>query len=206
MLGAFSGQRTNSRVDSFIQFSSLVLLSMPIFWLGEILLLVFSLYLGWLPVSGFISSIPPINPFAYVVDILKHLVLPAFTLMGGTIPMIVRLTRSGVLEVSARGFVTTARSKGVKERTVFLRHVLPNALLPVVTLIGMQAGYLLAGATLTETVFAWPGLGRLTFEAVMALDYPVIMGTFLVVSLSVIIANLVTDICYGILDPRIRYE
>ena len=206
MLGTVSAQRVNSRVDFFIQFISLCLLSMPIFWLGMILMLVFSLRLRWLPVSGFTSTIPPTEPLAYVCDILKHLILPVFTLMSATIPIITRLTRFNVLEISERGFVTTARSKGLKERTVFFRHVLRNALLPVATVTGMQTGYLLAGATLTETIFAWPGLGRLTFDAILALDYPVLMGMFLIVSISVIVANLVTDVLYGILDPRIRYE
>lgn len=206
ILGTVSAQRVNSRVDFLIQFLSLVLLSMPIFWLGTILLLVFALYLGWLPAFGISSPIVPTDPLAAFVDILKHSILPVATLTSATIPIITRLTRSSMIEVSSRGFVTTARSKGVKERTVFFRHVLRNALLPVVTMIGYQAGYLLAGATLTETIFAWPGLGRLTYEAVIALDYPVLMGMFIIVSVSVIIANFFTDVIYGILDPRIRYE
>jgi len=201
-LGIVSAIRPNSPLDRLSAMASLFGASMPVFWLGIVLMVIFALWLGWLPASGMFS------PYGggTVMDLLAHLALPAFTLAAASITIIARLTRSTMLETLGQDYIRTARAKGVVERAVVLRHGLKNALIPIVTVVGVQAGYLLGGAVLTETVFAWPGVGTLMVQGILARDFPLVQGCVLVVALSFVVINLAVDLLYAWLDPRIRYE
>jgi peptide/nickel transport system permease protein len=187
--GVASAVWPNSLFDAVARLGSLFGLSMPIFWTGLVLIVVFSLWLNWLPVGGAGS--------------LTHLVLPAVTLALPSVAMIARLTRSAVLDVLREDYVRTARAKGVGEAWVLGRHALRNALIPIITLVGLQSGQLMGGAVLTETVFAWPGLGRLMVKAIFARDYVLLQGAVLVFALAFVIINLLVDLSYGLLDPRV---
>ncbi len=178
-------------LQTFITSVSLIGLSMPVFWSGLIFILIFSLTLNWLPIKG---------------DGLKALILPAVTLGLPAMAVITRMTRSSVLEELGRDYIRTARSKGLKETIILIRHALRNAFIPVITIIGLQFGGLLSGAFITETVFARPGLGRFTINAIMARDFPQVQGTVLLIACIYVFVNLLTDITYAILDPRIRYD
>jgi len=192
LAGIIAGVRQNSRFDYLSMLVALFGLSMPVFWLGLMLMLLFSIKLEWLPAVG--------------AESFKHLILPAITLGANSMAIIARMTRSSMLEVIRLDYIRTARAKGLKENLVISRHALKNALIPVVTVIGLQTGILLGGAVLTEIVFAWPGIGRLLVEAILARDYPVVQGVVLLVALMFIFVNLVVDILYAYLDPRIRYQ
>ena len=201
-LGVASATRPNSVLDRTSAVASLFGVSMPVFWLGIVLMVIFALWLGWLPASGMFS------PYGGgdLRDLLLHLALPAVTLAAASVTIIARLTRSTMLETLGQDFIRTARAKGVVERGVVLRHGLRNALIPIVTVVGVQAGYLLGGAVLTETVFAWPGVGTLMVQGILARDFPLVQGCVLVVALSFALINLGVDLLYAWLDPRIRYE
>jgi peptide/nickel transport system permease protein len=201
-LGVASATRPNSLVDRLSAMASLFGASMPSFWLGIVLMVVFALQLGWLPASGMYA------PYGGgdLRDLLAHLLLPAVTLAAASVTIIARLTRATLLEVLGQDYIRTARAKGVRERAVVLRHGLENALIPIVTVIGVQAGYLLGGAVLTETVFAWPGVGTLMVQGILARDFPLVQGCVLVVALSFVLINLAVDLLYAWLDPRIHYE
>ncbi|MCL4426376.1 MAG: ABC transporter permease, partial [Firmicutes bacterium] len=175
--------------------------SFPSFWLGIMLILLFSGYLGWLPASG----ISGYGKEAGIASRLTHTILPTITLASTQIASFMRFTRSSMLEVIRHDFVRTARSKGLSERVVLYKHVLRNGLIPVVTVIGLSLRFVVGGAVLTETIFAWPGLGRLAVGAVFDRDYPVIMGINMIVAMVVILANLATDMLYVWIDPRIRF-
>ena len=187
--GVASAVWPNSFFDALARLGSLFGLSMPIFWTGLVLIVIFSLWLNWLPVGGAGS--------------LNHLVLPAVTLALPSVAMISRMTRSAVLDVLREDYVRTARAKGVGEFWVLGRHALRNAFIPILTLLGLQSGQLMGGAVLTETVFAWPGLGRLMVKAIFARDYVLLQGAVLVFALAFVIVNLLVDLSYGLLDPRI---
>jgi len=182
----------NSLFDTIARLASLFGLSMPVFWTGLVLIVVFSLWLAWLPVGGVGSP--------------AYLVLPAVTLALPSIAMIARMTRSSVLEVLREDYIRTARAKGVWERAVVLKHGLGNAFIPIVTLLGLQAGQLMGGAVLTETVFSWPGLGRLMVKAIFARDYVLLQGAVLVFAVAFVVVNLLVDLSYGALDPRISRQ
>ncbi len=201
-LGIASATRPNSLLDRLSAMASLFGASMPVFWLGIVLMVIFALWLGWLPASGMFA------PYGGgdLRDLLVHLALPAVTLAAASVTIIARLTRSTMLETLGQDYIRTARAKGVVERAVVLRHGLKNALIPIVTVVGVQAGYLLGGAVLTETVFAWPGVGTLMVQGILARDFPLVQGCVLVVALSFVLINLVVDLLYAWLDPRIRYE
>jgi ABC-type dipeptide/oligopeptide/nickel transport system permease component len=201
-LGVLSATRRNSLLDRLSAVTSLFGASMPVFWLGIVLMVVFALWLRWLPASGMYA------PYGGgdLRDLLAHLVLPAVTLAAASTTIIARLTRSAMLDVLGQDYVRTARAKGVVERAVVLRHALQNGLIPIVTVVGVQAGYLLGGAVLTETVFAWPGVGTLMVQGILARDFPLVQGCVLVVALSFVLVNLAVDLLYAWLDPRIRYE
>ena len=201
-LGIVSAIRPNSLLDRLSAVASLFGASMPVFWLGIVLMVIFALWLGWLPASGMFA------PYGGggLQDLLLHLALPAVTLAAASVTIIARLTRSTMLETLGQDYIRTARAKGVVERAVVLRHGLKNALIPIVTVVGVQAGYLLGGAVLTETVFAWPGVGTLMVQGILARDFPLVQGCVLVVALSFGVINLVVDLLYAWLDPRIRYE
>lgn len=206
ILGVEAARRENSFLDR--AFNTFVLLghSFPSFSIGHLLLLFFALYLGLFPAQGMVSANQDLTGVLYVLDLLAHLALPCLTLAIVQIAQIMRLTRAEMLNVLGENFITTARAKGVGERRVLYVHALRNALLPVVTITGSDLGVLLSGAVLTETVFGYPGLGRLTLEAVAARDYPVLMGLFLMISIAVAVFNFITDITYPLVDPRIRYS
>lgn len=206
LLGVIAGRRPYSVTDYTFTFVSLAGYSMPVFWLGQLLLIVFALQLAWLPTQGMFSLRAPSAGWGRVVDIAQHLILPALTYSLYHLALIYRLTRVKMQEVLALDFITTARAKGVAEHRVVFKHALRNALLPVVTVIGLNFGFMLAGSVLTETVFAWPGMGRLLYEAINARDYPVLMGLFTVLSIMVIVANVLTDVIYALIDPRVIYR
>jgi peptide/nickel transport system permease protein len=201
-LGVASATRPNSALDRLSAVASLFGASMPVFWLGIVLMVVFSLWLGWLPASGMFA------PYGGggLGDLLRHLVLPAVTLAAASVTIIARLTRSTMLDVLSQDYVRTARAKGLVEWSVIVRHGLKNALIPIVTVVGVQAGYLLGGAVLTETVFAWPGVGTLMVQGILARDVPLVQGCVLVVAMTFVLVNLAVDVLYAYLDPRIRYE
>ena len=201
-LGVASATRPDSVLDRLSAVASLFGASMPTFWLGIVLMVVFALWLGWLPASGMYAAYGGGD----LRDLLAHLVLPAVTLAAASVTIIARLTRATMLETLGQDYIRTARAKGVVERAVVLRHGLKNALIPIVTVVGVQAGYLLGGAVLTETVFAWPGVGTLMVQGILARDFPLVQGCVLVVALSFVLVNLAVDLLYAWLDPRIRYE
>jgi ABC-type dipeptide/oligopeptide/nickel transport system permease component len=190
--GVIGAVKRGTFVDRAIGVFSLFGVSLPNFALGPLLILLFSIVWGILPVSGRGG--------------LSHLILPAITMGGALAAITTRMVRSSMLEEIHQDYVRTARAKGLPERVVLFRHALRNGLLPVITILGLQAGALLAGAIITETVFAWPGLGRLTVQAINARDYPLLQGCILTIALSYILINLLTDAIYSIVDPRIRYD
>ncbi len=199
--GVLSATRPRSLFDRLTMVAALFANSMPAFWLGLVLILVFSLRFGWFPVSGMYS----VRGEGGVLDLLHHLVLPAITLGGATTAIVARLTRSSMLEVIRQDYVRTARAKGLFERRVIIGHALRNALLPVVTVVGLQVGFLLGGAVLTETVFSWPGVGLQLFRAISTRDIPLIQGSVLLIAVTFVFVNLLVDLAYAYLDPRIRY-
>ncbi len=219
-LGALAGYRHNTFVDLGTMLGSLVGVSMPIFWLALMLLWVFGLKLGWFPTTGRLDPEVELRTITnlYVldslltgnsralVDSLHHLALPALALSTIPTAFIARITRSAMLDVLGEDYIRTARAKGLRERVVLVQHALKNAMLPVVTVIGLQTGSLLAGAILTETIFAWPGMGRWIVNAIVARNFPVVQAGVLVFAFIFVLVNLVVDVSYGWLDPRIHYE
>jgi peptide/nickel transport system permease protein len=204
-LGAYSGWRRGSAVDYLGNGISLVIYSMPYFVFGMILLIIFSASLGWFPTSGMYTiSATYDSPFARLWDFLAHLALPLATVSIGLIGEYSILMRSSIIDTLGEDYITTARAKGLADGVVLRDHALPNALLPAVTLVAINLGYVIAGAITVEVVFGWPGLGTLTVDALAARDYPVLQGVFLLLSVSVVLANFVADLLYGALDPRVR--
>jgi peptide/nickel transport system permease protein len=204
-LGARAGWRRGTAVDYAGTGVSLVLYAMPYFWLGMILLIIFGAELRWFPTNGMTT---PGREYANVLervsDVLWHLTLPVATVALGLIGQYSLMMRSSVTQVLTEDYVLTARAKGLRDGRVLRDHVLPNALLPAVTLIAINLGYIVAGAITVEQVFSWPGLGTLTVDALRTRDYPMMQGLFLVLSISVILANFIADMIYGLLDPRVR--
>ncbi|TVR92036.1 MAG: ABC transporter permease [Trueperaceae bacterium] len=190
-LGVLAAVRRGSVFDSLAVAVALVGVSVPVFWMGFLLMIVFALELGWLPASG--------------RGTWRHLVLPAVTVGVASAAFIARITRGAVIETLGQDYVRTARSKGLAERRVVLRHALRPAMLPIVTVVGLQLGGLLGGAVLTETVFAWPGVGRLLVDAIVARDLPLVQGCVLVIALLFIGVNLVVDLSYAAINPKVRY-
>ncbi len=190
--GVSSAASYNSLLDYAVMVVALAGVSIPVFWLGIMLMLLFAVNLHWLPAGGYGSPL--------------HLVLPSIALAAFSIAIIARITRSTLLETLGMDYVRTARAKGLSQRIVLYRHALLNALIPVITVVGLQFGTLLGGAVLTETTFAWPGLGRLLVGAISARDYPVIQGIVLIFATIFVTVNLAVDILYAYVDPRIRYE
>ena len=190
--GIVSATRRNSIFDNASMLVALVGVAAPVFWMALMLQLLFSVYLGWLPATG--------------MGGVSHLILPSITLGMASAALMARITRSSMLDVLKQDFITTARAKGLAERVVVYKHALKNALIPVVTVLGLQFGILLGGAVLTETVFAWPGVGRLLVDAILRRDYPVVQGTVMLLALLFVVINLVVDVVYAYLDPRIHYQ
>ena len=223
-VGAVAGIVSASRQYSVIDYTTMGValfgVSMPVFWLGIMLMMIFGVFLKWLPIGGRIDTLIPFRRVTglYLLDSLigwngpalasslRHLIMPSIAL--ATIPMatIARVTRSSMLEVLRQDFIRTERAKGLSERVVIYKHAARNALLPVVTVIGLEFGLLLAGAILTETIFAWPGIGRYVVNAVRMRDYPAVQGCLLFFALTFVVVNLITDLLYVLIDPRIKYE
>lgn len=204
-LGAVSAQQRHSIFDFGIISGALTSYAMPIFWFAQLLLLLFALQLDWFPVQGIQDVRANYSGWRLWLDVAYHMILPVVTMTSQQLALIVMLTRSGLHNELRQDYVRTAQAKGLSASRVLRRHALRNALLPVVTVIGHRIGFLFAGAVLTETVFAWPGLGRLVISASLNRDHPLILGLFLFIGIAVLIANLLTDLAYAILDPRIRY-
>lgn len=218
--GILAAVKKNGWIDNIAMSTSLLGVSMPVYWLGLLLVYLFAVHLHWLPPSGRLGVSVNLQPitgfyvldallrlnFPALIDVLSHLILPAITL--GTIPLaiIARITRSAMLEVLSQDYIRTARAKGLLERWVISKHALKNALLPVVTIIGLQFGALLGGAILTETIFSWPGIGSWIYEGILARDYPVVQGGVVFVAIVFVLINLLVDLSYAFLDPRIQYK
>ena len=203
LLGGMAARRAGHWTDSAITALALIFYATPLFWVALMLVLLFSVQLEWLPSFGFETVGSGYTGLRYVLDVAAHLVLPAITLGTFFMATYTRMTRASMLEVSRLDFIKTARAKGLRDAVIQRRHVLRNAMLPVVTLAGLQAGTLVGGAVLTETVFAWPGIGRLMYDALLQRDYNLLLGVFVVSSAMVLIFNLVTDMIYRLVDPRI---
>lgn len=205
-LGVLASLKPQSMLDTIISSFTLIGFSMPIWWLGALLLLIFSLWIGWFPTYGMMPGGAELGFIESIPVILHHLALPSITLAVFYLAITTRLTRASMLEVLSKDFIITAWAKGLSEQKVIFRHALRNALLPVVTLIFVNLGYMLGGAVLTETVFSWPGIGRLMVEAISGRDYNLVTGIFIIVSSGIIFLNLFTDLLYCIIDPRVRYR
>ena len=205
LLGALAAARAGRWSDTVITLFALIFYATPLFWIALMAILLFSVQLEWLPSFGMYTVGASGGVLDHVLDVARHLVLPALTLGLFFTAIYCRMTRASMLEVRRMDFVKTAHAKGLMPRVIARRHVLRNALLPVVTLAGMQAGTLVGGAVLTETVFAWPGIGRLMYEALLQRDYNLLLGVFLVSSTMVVAFNIATDMLYRVVDPRIEY-
>jgi len=220
ILGIISATKQYSLFDYLSMLGALVGVSMPIFWLGLVLMLIFSLHLGWFPMSGRLGvgiDLDTITNFyildalltknwAAFKDVLWHLTLPAITLSTIPIAIVARMTRSSMLEVLRQDYIKTAKAKGLSPGIVIIKHALRNALIPVITVIGLMFGILMAGAILTETIFAWPGVGKWLYDAVLQRDYMVIQGGTLFVAAIFVIINLVVDILYAVINPKISVQ
>ena len=203
-LGVLSSRKPNGLLSQFITVLSMVGFAAPVFWMGIMLVILFASVLPILPVSGMRAVDASGGGWRDVLDVLYHLVLPTLTLSLVYLAQYSRLARSSMLDVLGSDFIRTARAKGLADRVVIFKHALRNALLPVVTVLGLQFGNVLAGAILVETVFNWPGLGRLAFDSVLRRDYPTILGVLLFSSIVVIVMNVLTDFAYRFIDPRIK--
>jgi peptide/nickel transport system permease protein len=218
--GIVAAARRSSAVDFGTTIGALVGVSMPIFWLGLMEIMLFAVILGWFPVGGRLSvsiDLDTVTNFYVLdsiltgnmealVDSLKHLVLPAIALATIPLAIIARMTRSSMLEILQEDYIRTAHAKGLRERAVLYQHALRNAFLPIITIIGLQTGSLLAGAILTETIFAWPGIGKWVYDAILGRDYPIVQGGTLLIAFIFVFVNLLVDISYAFLDPRIQYD
>jgi len=204
LLGVAASKRPYSLIDNLASGISVFGVSTPTFWFGQMLLIVFAIYLGLFPVAGMTTAKAELTGLEYLLDVVHHLALPASALAAFHLGFVTRLTRASMLEVLGQDFIVTAYSKGLNDRTVTYKHALRNALLPVTTYTGVSFAMLFAGAVLIETVFSWPGMGRLLYDSLRMRDYPVVLGIFVFISLIVTISNILVDVIYGVLDPRIR--
>jgi peptide/nickel transport system permease protein len=209
--GIFAAVKRGSKSDQAVMSIAVIGQAWPSFWMGIILILVFSVQFGWFPTHGrgdatAFFGVEWLNFSFHTLDGLKHLALPAIVLAFLPTAIIARITRSAMLEVLRQDYIRTARAKGLHESAVLLRHAVKNAAIPVVTIVGIQTGFFLAGAVITETVFAWPGLGRETIEAIQKRDFAVVQAAIIVIASIFVLVNLIIDMIYGFLDPRIRYN
>lgn len=219
-IGILSAARRNSILDGTTMVGSLIGVSVPIFWLGIMEIMLFAVILKWLPSGGRLSSGVVIEPITNLLlldslltgnwagfsDALKHIIMPAVSLATIPTAIITRMTRSSMLDVLQEDYIRTASAKGLAERVVLFRHALKNAFLPVITIIGIQVGSLLAGAVLTETIFSWPGIGKWVYDSILGRDYPIVQGVTLLIAVIFLLVNLLVDLSYAVLDPRISYE
>jgi peptide/nickel transport system permease protein len=205
-LGALAARRPFGPFDFAVSTVALVGYALPVFWLAQLAMLTVAFRTGWFPIQGMTDARANYHGLAHLVDVAHHLALPALVLAVSEVALITRVARTGVLQEIGKDYVRAAQAKGASTNRTLLRHALPNALLPVVTIIGTRIGLLFSGAVLVETVFGWPGLGRLLLTAARQRDHPVLLGMVLLVAFSVVLANLVTDLLYARVDPRIRYR
>jgi len=206
-IGVISATRQYSTLDYSVVVSAIAGVSIPVFFLGIVLVWLFGFTLGWLPIGGMASAgVRHPDFISYAADVGRHLVLPLITLTAANTARFVRFTRSSMLEVIRQDYVRTARAKGLSEQVVIYRHALRNALLPVVTILGLSLPFLFSGAIITESVFAWPGMGTMLIESVSQRDYGLLMGINLFLAVLVILGNLLADVFYSVVDPRIRYD
>jgi peptide/nickel transport system permease protein len=206
ILGIFSAVRQYSLGDYILTATTFIAYSVPAFWLGLMLIIAFSVKLGWLPTSGIVNSELTPGSWEATVDWLKHLILPVAVLAISEIIQVQRFMRSSLLEVLRQDYLTTARAKGLSEQVVIGRHALKNALIPVVTIVAVTMPRVVGGSTVIETVFAYPGMGRLLYTSIMGNDYVVAMTVVMIIAVTVVFFNLLADLLYGWLDPRIRYQ
>jgi len=206
LLGILSARKPYSLADHTISVFALFGYCVPAFWLGQMLMATFAIELGWLPSQGIKTVGADLGGFSLVLDRTAHVALPFAALAVRHLAVNARMMRSSMLEVAYEDFVTVARAKGLDEKDVIARHMVPNALMPVVTIIGVDIGFLFTGSVLVETVFGWPGIGRLMYESIVKRDYPVLMGNFLITTALVVIVNLIVDLIYVWLDPRVKYN
>ena len=206
-IGILSAVRQDSFFDKGMTIFVFFGFSVPAFWLALLLMLLFGVFLGWLPISGMHSvNFPYFSFWGKLWDIIKHLILPVFVSAFGGLAYLSRYSRASMLEVLRQDYIRTARAKGVPEKKVIYKHALRNALIPIVTLLGLSLPGLIGGGFIFETIFAWPGMGRLGYQAIMSRDYPVIMGVGVIAALLTLLGNLIADITYAFIDPRIRYR
>ncbi|HNX46837.1 MAG TPA: ABC transporter permease [Anaerolineaceae bacterium] len=219
-IGILSASRRNSFLDGATMIGSLVGVSVPIFWLGIMEIMFFAVIMKWLPSGSRLSSGIVIKPITNLLlldslltgnwvgfkDAFLHILMPAISLATIPTAIITRMTRSSMLDVLQEDYIRTASAKGLSERIVLFRHALKNAFLPVITIIGIQAGTLLAGAVLTETIFSWPGIGKWVYDSILGRDYPIVQGVTLLIAIIFLVVNLLVDLSYALLDPRISYE
>lgn len=206
LAGIYCSRRMYSVGDNVIRVVALIGYSAPMFWIAEVLILVFAVGLGWFPVSGMISLRGNFVGFRKVLDVMYHMVLPVVTLSFWFSAMMIRITRTKMADVLQNDYIKTAVAKGASDQQVTFRHAFRNAMAPLVTVLGMEFGSMFMGACVIETIFAWPGTGKLMYNAVCQRDYNLVTGLFFVISISVIVVNIVVDIIYAILDPQVRYE
>lgn len=206
LLGTLAAMNAGRWSDTAITTVALLSYATPIFWVGLMMILLFSVQLGWLPAFGYASVGAGLTGIHHVRDVAAHLVMPVFTLGLFYMAVYARLTRSSILEVRDMDYIKTARAKGLTERRIVLLHILRNAILPVITFAGIQAGHLIGGSILVETVFAWPGIGRLAFDALLQRDYQILLGIFVITSVMVLVFNIITDLVYTLIDPRIEVD
>jgi peptide/nickel transport system permease protein len=200
-VGVLSDRKPYTPLDYSVTFGSFLGLATPNFWLGLMLIMLFSVHLGWTPVGG----VATLGGEFSILDRLHHLILPAIVLAAADLAGLVRYTRSSMLEVLQQDYIRTARAKGLSERTVVYRHGLRNGLIPIVTIIGLMLPTFVGGAVIVESLFSWPGIGKMFIDAVFERDYPVIMGITMLGAVLTVLGNLLADICYAALDPRIEY-
>lgn len=204
-MGIIAARREGSVIDFIFSGFSYILNSMPSFWLGLMLIIIFSSKLGWLPTYGMTDPRASYTGSAYVLDVIKHMVLPVGTLLLVEIPLYFRIAKSSVLQVTNEDFILTLKATGMEEKKIFNKYIFKNAILPTITIFGISMAYLITGVALIEIVFAWPGTGRLVLTAINQRDYPTLMGMYLIMSISIAVVMMLVDIVYAVFDPRIRY-
>ena len=206
LLGLFSAQHQRSPVDIISSGGSYILNAMPSFWLALMFIMIFATGLGWFPTSGMTNLRQNYTGFAYVKDVAYHLALPVATLTLIQIPTYFKITKSSVIQIMSEDFITTFRATGMSEKKIFRKYVFKNAILPTITVFGISLAYVVTGASLVETVFGWPGMGRLMGGGIMGRDYPLIMAIYIILSVAITGMMIITDLVYAYIDPRIRYQ
>lgn len=205
MLGLYAARHQNSIIDVFFSGISYVLNSMPSFWLAIMLIMIFATNLKLFPTSGMTDMRNSYTGIKYVLDVMKHLFLPCLTLVLIQIPIYFKIAKSSVTQVLAEDFITTFRAVGMNEKRIFNKYVFKNSILPVITVFGINLAYIVTGSSLVEMVFGWPGMGRMMMDSIMRRDYPLLMAIYLILSLSIAVMMVITDLVYAFIDPRIRY-